>query len=74
MSARAQAVQAHYAAYATGLNVLRLEAEFVINPRDYRVHLVYRTAGTVGVLIRAEQDTVVRGNVQRRPADAAALL
>ncbi len=60
-TARAQAVQAHYAAYATGLNVLRLDADFTINPRDYRVHLAYRTSGTVGLLIRAEQDTVVEG-------------
>ncbi len=61
LAAHAQTVQAHYDAYATGLNVLRLDVEFAIKPRDYRVHLVYRTAGTVGVLIRAEQDTVVEG-------------
>jgi len=59
--ARADAVRAHYAAYSTGLNVLRLDAEFAINPRDYRVHLVFRTSGTVGALLRAEQDTVVEG-------------
>jgi len=56
-----EAVHAHYAAYSTGLNVLRLDVEFAVNPRDYRVHLVYRTAGTVGVLIHAEQDTTVEG-------------
>ncbi len=61
MAVRAQAVQAHYVAYATGLNVLRLDADFTINPRDYRVHLVYRTSGTVGMLIHAEQDTIVEG-------------
>ncbi len=59
--ARAEAVQAHYAAYSTGLNVLRLDVEFAVNPRDYRVHVVYRTVGTVGMLIHAEQDTVVEG-------------
>ena len=71
--ARAQAVRepvrAHYAAYSTGLNVLRLDAEFAVNPRDYRVHLTYRTAGTVGMLIHAEQDTTVEGAfIGDRPA------
>lgn len=67
--ARAEAIRAHYAAYSTGLNVLQLDAEFAVNPRDYRVHLVFRTSGTVGVLIRAEQDTVVEGAfVGDRPA------
>lgn len=61
LAARAQTVRAHYAAYTTGLNVLRLDADIAISPRDYRVHLTYRTAGTVGVLIHAEQDTVVEG-------------
>ncbi len=59
--AHAQPVSAHYAAYAKGLNVLRLDAELAVGPRDYRVRLTYHTAGTVGVLIRAEQDTVAEG-------------
>ena len=59
--AHAQPVSAHYAAYSTGLNVLRLHAELAIGPRDYRVHLTYRTAGAVGALVRAEQDTVAEG-------------
>ncbi len=67
--AQAQTVSAHYAAYATGFNVLRLDAELAVAPRDYRVHLTYHTAGTVGVLVRAEQDTVVEGAfVGDRPA------
>jgi len=60
-AARAQPVSAHYAAYSTGLNVLSLNAEFAVGPRDYRVHLTYHTAGTVGLLVSAEQDTVVEG-------------
>ncbi len=56
-----QPVHAHYAAYAAGLNVLRLDADLAVGPRDYRVHLVYHTSGTVGALFRAEQDTVVEG-------------
>lgn len=68
-AARAQAVPAHYAAYSTGLNVLRLDVEFAVNPRDYRVHVVYRTVGTVGMLFHAEQDTVAEGTfVGDRPA------
>lgn len=57
----AQPVQAHYAAYSTGLNVLRMDAEIGVNPRDYRVHLVFRTSGTLGALVRSEQDTTVDG-------------
>ena len=60
-AAHAQPVSAHYAAYSTGLNVLSLNAELAISLRDYRVHLTYRTAGTVGLLVSAEQDTVVEG-------------
>ncbi len=68
-AAHAQPVNAHYTAYSTGLNVLRLDAEIAVSPRDYRVHLTYRTAGAVGVVIRAEQDTVVEGVfVGDRPA------
>ena len=62
LAAGAQTAQMHYAAYAAGLNVLRLDADFALTPRDYRVHLAYRTAGTVGFVIRAEQDTVVEGS------------
>lgn len=60
-AAHAQPVSAHYAAYSAGLNVLRLDAELAIGPRDYRVHLTYHTAGAVGALVRAEQDTTVEG-------------
>ena len=68
-AAHAQPVSAHYAAYSTGLNVLRLNADFAIGPRDYRVHLAYHTAGTVGLLVKAEQDTVVEGAfIGNRPA------
>ena len=61
LAARAQPVSAHYAAYSTGLNVLRLDAEIAVGPRNYRVRLAYHTAGTMGWLVRAEQDTTVEG-------------
>ena len=65
------AVRVGYAAYAKGLNFLNLEAEYAITPRDYRVHLAYRTAGTIGALFRGEQETRVEGRfVGDRPAPA----
>lgn len=67
-AAHAEAVRATYAAYATGLNVMNLEADFTLAPTAYRVHIVYRTAGTVGALFRGEQDTTVEGRfVAGRP-------
>lgn len=57
----AQPVRAHYAAYSTGLNVLRLDAEVVLGPRDYRVRLTYRTAGTLRAFVQSDADTVAEG-------------
>lgn len=62
-------VRASYAAYARGLNFLNLEADYTITPREYRVHLTYRTAGTIGALVRSDQETRVEGRfVGDRPA------
>lgn len=62
-------VRASYAAYARGLNVLNLDVEYAITPRDYRVRLAHRTAGTLGALFRGEQETRVEGRfVGDRPA------
>ena len=41
--------------------MLSLNAEFAVGPRDYRVHLTFHTAGAVGLLVSAEQDTTVEG-------------
>ncbi len=60
-AARAEPVQASYAAYAAGLNVINMDAAFDIAPARYRVHLVYHTAGTFGALVRGQQDTTVEG-------------
>lgn len=57
----AQTVQAHYEAYSTGFNILRMDADFAITPNEYRVHLAYRTAGTLSAVVRSEQNTVVEG-------------
>lgn len=64
-------VRLSYAAYAKGLNFLNLDAEYTITPRDYRVRLAHRTAGTIGALFRGEQETRVEGRfVGDRPAPA----
>ncbi len=67
-AAQAEAVHATYSAYATGLNVLNLDADFTLTPTTYRVHTVYCMAGTVGALFSGQQDTTVEGRfVAGRP-------
>ena len=58
---RAEPVHAGYAAYAAGLNVVVMDAEFLVAPSDYRVHLTYRTTGALGLVIYSHQDTTVEG-------------
>ena len=66
--ARAEPVRATYAAYARGLNVLNLEADFALTATTYRVNIAYRTAGTVGAMFPGEQTTAVDGRfVAGRP-------
>jgi len=60
-AARADPVQASYAAYAAGLNVINVGAAFDVTPARYRVHLTYRTAGAFGLVVRGQQDTTVEG-------------
>ena len=70
-AAAAEPTRAHYEAYAGGLNVLRMDADFTITAQDYRVHTVLRTAGTLSAVMRAEQDTTVQGRfVGNRPQPA----
>ncbi|HYZ64374.1 MAG TPA: DUF3108 domain-containing protein [Acetobacteraceae bacterium] len=59
--AQASPVQASYDAYAAGLNVVVMDTSFDVQPDRYRVHIGYRTAGTFGVFLRAQQDTTVEG-------------
>ena len=67
--AAAPPIRAHYAAYSTGLNILRLDAEIAVGPRDYRLHLAYRTTGTLRALFQSDQDTTSEGAfVSGRPA------
>ncbi len=67
-TARAEAVRATYSAYARGLNVLNLEADFALTATTYRVNIAFRTAGTVGAMFPGEQVTTVDGRfVAGRP-------
>lgn len=66
---QAEPVRAHYAAYAKGLNAMRLDAEFDVTPQRYRVRLQFRTTGAVGTVFRGQSDSVSEGRfVAGRPA------
>ncbi len=64
--ARAEPVAVHYAAYARGLNVLVLDAEFDLQPRTYRVRLRGNTTGTVGAVFPSASTTTVDGHFTER--------
>ena len=61
LAARCEPVEAHYAAYAAGLNVLNMEVRLDLSPVSYRLQLEYRTAGTFGLFVHSQQNTVVQG-------------
>lgn len=63
--ARAQAVHASYSAYAAGLNVINMDADFSVLPEQYRIHLAYHSVGTFSLVVRTQQDTVVEGRFVR---------
>ncbi len=54
-------VEAQYVAYAAGISVVKLKADFEVAPASYRVRLAFQTVGAVGLLLHAAQDTVVEG-------------
>lgn len=56
-------IRASYAAYATGLNIMNLEAGFRLDPGTYRVQVALRTAGMLSVFLRGEQVSTVEGRV-----------
>lgn len=58
--AHAAPVEAQYAAYAAGLQVVAMKAEFDV-ASAYHVHLSYRTTGAVNLLLHSAQDTKVDG-------------
>ena len=61
LAAWSEPIEAHYAAYAAGLNVLNMEARLELSPVSYRLQLDYRTAGTFGLFVHSQQNAVVQG-------------
>ena len=58
--AHAAPIEAQYTAYAAGLQVVSMKAEFDVGAA-YHVRLSYRTTGAVNLLLHSAQDTVVDG-------------
>jgi hypothetical protein len=60
----AGAVDLYYEAYAAGLNVVDLDAQFDVTPARYQVRVHYRTAGAFRLMVRSEQDTLALGRFE----------
>src|SRR5579875_1453446 len=50
-----------YATFAAGLNVVNFTGRFAAGPREYRLELIYHTAGMFGAFVHSEMDTRVNG-------------
>ena len=59
---RAQAVALHYEAYAAGVNVIDMDADFAVDPARYHVVLAYKAVGPLGLLSTSHQKTTVDGH------------
>jgi hypothetical protein len=57
----ALAVQAHYEAYAAGLNVIDMDADFDVQPAQYRVKLDFRTVGGLRLFLSSHIASQVQG-------------
>ena len=60
-SAQVAQVQLAYDTYATGVEVMQLDAFFGLGPWNYQIDLDYHTTGLVGLLYRGRQTNTVRG-------------
>ena len=60
-AAPAGAVEVHYEAYAAGLNVIAVDADFDVSADRYRVKLEYRTVGGLSLVMSSRQSTTVEG-------------
>lgn len=60
-SAQITQVQVAYDTYATGVEVMQLDAFFGLGPWNYHIDLDYHTTGLVGLLYRGRQTNTVRG-------------
>jgi len=56
-------VRASYAAYASGLNILTLEAGYHLGRDGYRVEIALRTAGLLSAFLRGEQTSLAEGRI-----------
>jgi len=57
----AEPVRAHYAAYAAGLPIAALDADWDVQPGAYRVHLTFRTTGALALAYSGSNDSVAEG-------------
>ncbi len=57
-------VELSYSAYVAGLNMLRAEAGLRLDPDRYRIGLAFHTAGTVGLLLHGNDQTLSQGVIQ----------
>ncbi len=68
-SGPAGAVEAHYEAYAAGVNVVDMDADFDVQPDQYRVRLEFQTVGGLRLFLSSHIASTVQGRfVAGRPA------
>ena len=60
--APAAAVELHYEAYAAGVNVIDMDANFDVQPSHYQVTLEYRTVGALNLFSHSHQKTTAEGH------------
>jgi hypothetical protein len=61
LPAPAAALDAHYEAYAAGVNVVDMDASFDVKADRYHVRIEYRTVGALGLVVSSRQATTVDG-------------
>ena len=61
LAGRAGAAEAHYSAYAAGLNVLEVTADFSVKADRYRVRVDFHTTGAFGMVVHADSRSEVSG-------------
>ena len=63
----AAAVEAHYEAYAAGIEVIDVDASIDVGVAAYRIRLDFRTVGALNLVLRSHQDTTVDGRIVSGP-------
>lgn len=61
-------LSAEYTGYSHGLTVLKLSGSLTLSPSGYAVHITYRTAGMIGMLVHTDNDTESTGTFQGNTA------